>query len=289
MSNNARSSNILVTGVSSGIGAATARALLARGDRVLGTVRRPEDGADLVRAGEGRFTPILLDLAVPASIDRGFARLEEELAGAGLKGLVNNAGIALPGPVSEQPFDEIRRMFEVNFFGLVALTRACLPLLGMRPGSEAEPGMIVNVSSGAGKLAIPFLAGYVASKHALEGFSNSLRRELLPWGIPVVVVGPGNVRTPIWDKAGQEEDYAPSVFGPVYRNFLRMMREGEKKGMAAEEIGALIVRILGSESPKTRYEPVAQKFANWTLPRLLSDKMLDRMLFKTLGMRPIKS
>jgi short-subunit dehydrogenase len=177
-------------------------------------------------------------------------------------------------------------MFEVNFFGLVALTRACLPLLGV--GGErraAQPGTVINVSSGAGKLGIPFLGGYVASKHALEGFSQSLRRELMPWGIRVVVVGPGNVKTPIWNKAGDEAAYASGPFGRVYANFLRYMREGEKKGMEAEEIALLLARILDSKDPKTRYQPVAQKFANWTLPRLLPDKAMDRLLFKTLGMR----
>src|SRR5262249_6243470 len=123
-----------------------------------------------------------------------------ELGSDCLDALVNNAGIALPGPLSEQDFSEIRRMFEVNLFGLLAVTRACLPLLGMREGHPRRPGKIVNISSGAGKLSMPFLGAYVASKHAVEGLSASLRRELMPWNIPVVVVGPGNVRTPIWSK-----------------------------------------------------------------------------------------
>lgn len=278
--------NIVVSGASSGIGLATTRALLERGDTVFGTLRRASDGAELQAAYGERFRPLVLDLSQGDSIERGVQELTQLLAGAPLHGLVNNAGVALPGPLAEQPLSEIRGMFEVNFFGLVALTRACLPLLGMGGKHRAaQPGTVVNVSSGAGKLGIPFLGGYVASKHALEGFSQSLRRELMPWGIRVVVVGPGNVKTPIWNKAGDEAAYASGPFGRVYGNFLRYMREGEKKGMEAEEIALLLVRILDSKDPKTRYEPVAQKFANWTLPRLLPDKTMDRLLFKTLGMQ----
>lgn len=183
-------------------------------------------------------------------------------------------------------------MFEINFFGLVQLTRACLPLLGLETGSAGgarlHPGKIINVSSGAGKIGIPFLAAYVASKHALEGFSHSLRRELLPWKIPVVVVGPGNVKTPIWDKGGDALAYAGGRFAAVYANFLRVMRDGEKKGMAPEEVADLLARISELAKPKTRYEPVAQKFANWTLPRLLPDKALDGMFFKMLGMEGVR-
>ena len=102
--------------------------------------------------------------------------------------------------------------------------------------------MIVNVSSGAGKMSIPFLAGYVASKHALEGLSNSLRRELLPWQIPVVVVGPGNVKTPIWDKAGDDGAYDATVFGPVYPQVHRVHAHRRTKGMEAHQIAAVLLQ-----------------------------------------------
>jgi NAD(P)-dependent dehydrogenase (short-subunit alcohol dehydrogenase family) len=277
--------NVLVTGVSSGIGFATAEKLLRAGHVVVGTLRRQGDAAALRGPYGERFRPLLVDLAKPETIQTGAAELERLLAGAPLHALINNAGVALPGPLAEQPLEQIRGMFEVNFFGLVALTRACLPLLGMGSGARATPGKVINVSSGAGKIGLPFLGGYVASKHALEGFSHSLRRELLPWGIHVVVVGPGNVKTPIWNKSGDDEAYAGGLFGSVYKNFLGVMRAGEKKGMLAEEIAELLLNILDDPGPKTRYEPVAQKFANWTLPRLLPDKVLDRLLFKALGMQ----
>jgi short-subunit dehydrogenase len=157
----------------------------------------------------------------------------------------------------------------------------------MRAGHRRAPGTIVNISSGAGKISIPFLGAYVASKHALEGLSNSLRRELMPWDIQVAVVGPGNVKTPIWDKTGGEALYDHTSYGPAYRNFVRYMFAGAKKGMAAGEIADLLVKIMESPAPRPRYAPVAQKLANWTLPRLLPDRQMDRMMFKALGMKRV--
>jgi NAD(P)-dependent dehydrogenase (short-subunit alcohol dehydrogenase family) len=280
-----RSSNILITGVSTGIGHDSARAFLARGYKVFGTVRTAADASRLVSALGPRFEPLVVDVTDAAAVAREVGALTERLGDGDLGGLINNAGIALPGPLSEQSFDQIRRIFEVNLFGALAVTRACLPLLGMRTGHRSAPGTIVNISSGAGKISIPFLGAYVASKHALEGMSNSLRRGLMPWDIKVVVVGPGNVKTPIWEKTGGEESYDHTAYGPVFRNFVRFMFAGAKTGMTADEIAGLLVRIMESDAPKVRYAPVAQRFTNWTLPRLLPDRQMDRMLFKALGMK----
>jgi short-subunit dehydrogenase len=155
----------------------------------------------------------------------------------------------------------------------------------MRAGHRRAPGTIVNISSGVGKFSMPFLGAYVASKHALEGMSGSLRRELMPWDIKVVVVGPGNVKTPIWDKTGGEAIYDHTAYGPVYRNFVRYMLAGAKTGMTPDQIAELLVKVVESEAPKARYAPVAGRFANWTIPRLLPARQMDRLLFKALGMR----
>jgi NAD(P)-dependent dehydrogenase (short-subunit alcohol dehydrogenase family) len=277
--------NILITGVSSGIGQAAASAFAAQGYRVFGTVRSAADASRLTALLGDRFQPLIVDLTDDKTVERAAAAVKDAIGGGGLAGLINNAGIALPGPLADQPLDDIRRMFQVNFFGLVAMTRACLPLLGMRKDPPPTPGKVINISSGAGKLSIPFLAAYTATKHAVEGMSHSLRRELLPWNIPVVVVGPGNVRTPIWTKAANENAWDHTEFAEVYKNFLRFMFEGEKKGMAAAQIADLLVKIVETRKPKTRYAPVAQKLVNWTIPRLLPDQRLDRIIFKTLGMR----
>lgn len=277
--------HVLITGVSSGIGHAAATAFLDKGYGVFGTIRSEADAARLTSTLGERFRPLIADLTDRVAVERAIALVKDRLRGEALTALINNAGIALPGPLVDQPLDDVRKMFEVNFFGLVAMTQACLPLLGMGPLPATAPGRIINISSGAGKLSIPFLAAYTATKHAVEGMSHSLRRELLPWNIPVVVVGPGNVRTPIWAKAANENAWDHTAFAPVYKNFLRFMFAGEKKGMAASEIADLLVRIVETRKPKARYAPVAQKLVNWTIPRLLSDERLDRLMFKTLGMR----
>jgi len=275
---------VLITGVSTGIGQAAAAAFVDKGYRVLGTVRTTDDATRAATAFGVRFRSLVVDLQDGASVDRAVRTIENELGPRGLDGLINNAGIALPGPLANQPLEQVRRMFEVNFFGLVALTQACLPLLGMRAERRGTPGRVINISSGAGKLSVPFLAAYTATKHAVEGMSHALRRELLPWGIPVIVVGPGNVRTPIWGKAANENAWDHTPFAGVYKNFIRMMFAGEKKGMAAAEIANLLVTIMETRKPKTRYAPVAQKLVNWTIPRLLSDRGLDRVMYKALGM-----
>ncbi len=280
---------VLVTGVSTGIGRATVEALVRAGYRVVGTVRRPEDATGITGAREGRFHPLVLDLTDRASLEAAATKLPDLLPDGKLHALVNNAGVARPGPIQEQPFDEIRHMFEVNVFGLLEWTRLCLPLLGVGKARRVDPGRIINVSSGAGLMGIPYLSGYVASKHALEGLSHSLRRELQPWGIGVVIVGPGNVKTPIWNKVGDGAEYARGLSGNSFVNFLKAMREGEKGGMQAEEIAEVVLRILKSANPRTRYAPMDHKFFTWTIPRMLPEKTVDKMLFKAFGMKEFAS
>src|SRR5438309_10086573 len=165
---------VVVTGASSGIGAAIARDLAARGFRVFGTVRREQDCAPLEAA---RVVPVLMDVTDTASIARAGDEVTRALAGAPLAALVNNAGIPSAGPLELVPLDQLRHVLEVNLVGAVAVTQAFLPLL------KAARGRIVNISSVAGRGALPFMAPYAASKFALEGASDSLRRELLPFGV----------------------------------------------------------------------------------------------------------
>ncbi len=282
-----REKSVLVTGASSGIGHDSVEALLAAGYRVFGTARRREDADRLAREFGAGFTPLLVDVTDRNAVEQAVSAMSRELTGGCLDGLVNNAGIALAGPLSAQSFDEIRAMFEVNLFGVLSVTRACLPLLGMRSGHPRAPGRIINISSGAGKMSIPFLGAYVASKHALEGLSNSWRQELMPYEIPVVVVGPGNVKTPIWTKVPPDTAYDHTPYGGIFKNFMRFMFAGAEKGMQPAEIAAVVVAIMQAKRPKTRYAPMAQKFANWTLPRLLPDHQLDRLVYKTLGMKKL--
>ncbi len=188
---------VVVTGVSSGIGNGTARVLASHGYRVFGSVRKPGDAERLSRELGGAFTPLIFDVTDAVAVERAAAVTREALDGGRLFGLVNNAGIAVPGPLLELPVSEFRRQLEVNLVSVLTVTQAFFPLLRPRGGEADGPARIVNISSIAGKLAMPFLGAYAAAKHGLEGLSDSLRRECMPYGVDVIVIDPGSVATAI--------------------------------------------------------------------------------------------
>ena len=183
---------VVITGASTGIGRATALRLARGGFDVLAGVRREEDGAAL-RGEDGRIEPVLVDVTDADQV----AGLAERVAGAPLAGLVNNAGIAVAGPLEGIPLDEVRRQYEVNVFGLLAVTQALLEPI------RAGHGRIVNIGSIGGRVNTPFVGPYSSSKAAVRSLSAALRRELRPWGIRVALVEPGALDTPIWRKGEQ--------------------------------------------------------------------------------------
>ncbi len=170
--------SVVVTGVSTGIGHATATALVKNGFRVFGSVRKIKDAERLCRELGDRFIPLLFDVTDEAAVRAGAALVEEELNGYTLEGLVNNAGIAIAGPLSHLPIDEYRMQMDVNLVGPLIVTQAFLPLLGLDAKRQGKPGRIVNISSLAGRIGLPFLGPYSVSKHGMEGFSESLRETL---------------------------------------------------------------------------------------------------------------
>jgi NAD(P)-dependent dehydrogenase (short-subunit alcohol dehydrogenase family) len=278
--------SVVVTGASTGIGEATARVLVRNGLRVFGSVRKPSDGERLKSQIGPDFEALVFDVTDGAAIRAEAARVRELLAGETLLGLVNNAGIGIGGPLLLLGLDELRHQFEVNVFGLVAVTQAFAPLLGTDRRLTGAPGRVVNMSSVAGKLAAPFLAPYVASKHAVEGLSQSLRRELLLYGIDVIVIGPGAVATPIWDKT-QELDvdrFADTEYAAPLKKFLSTFVESGRKGLPPEDIGALVHHALTTARPRTRYAILGNPLTRWLVPRLLPDRALDRALGKQLGL-----
>lgn len=195
--------SVVVTGASTGIGWAIAKLLIGRGYRVFGSVRKQVD-ADRLRDELGAgFAPLLFDVTDEAAVLAAARTVREALGGETLAGLVNNAGIAVAGPVLELAADDFRRQMDVNVIGPVLATQAFGPLLGADPSLKGSKGRIVMISSVAGKNGNPLLAPYSTSKHAIEGLSESLRRELMLFGIDVVIVAPGAVKTPIWSKAEQ--------------------------------------------------------------------------------------
>jgi NAD(P)-dependent dehydrogenase (short-subunit alcohol dehydrogenase family) len=279
--------SVVITGASTGIGADAAIGLAAMGFRVFAGVRKAADGEALVARAAG-ITPVLMDVTDEASLARAAAGVGEALGGRRLGGLVNNAGIAIMGPLAQQPMSEIRAHFEVNTFGLIAATKAFLPLLGSEAGREGSPGRIVNISSVGGRVASPFLGAYTATKHAVESLTDSLRRELAVYGIDAVVVGPGAVRTPIWEKAEKKNAdarYAGTVWAAPMEAFARTLVEGGRKGLDPERVTQAIHHALSADKPKARYAPVPQKLTNFILPILLPKRVVDGVFVKRFGLR----
>jgi NAD(P)-dependent dehydrogenase (short-subunit alcohol dehydrogenase family) len=275
---------IVVTGTSTGIGLDTARALIARGHRVFGSLRRQAD-ADRVQAALGPdFTPLMFDVTDEAAIARAAELVKAELGAQGLAALVNNAGIAPTGPLLHQPLDEVRKVFEVNVFGVIAVTRAFLPLLGGRLDAPRPRGRIVNVSSLNGEISVPFAVAYSASKHALEAITDGLRRELWIYGIDVIAIEPGNVRTEIWDKFaafGVEKRYAATDYARALAKMPAVVAEELRKGDPVERVSEAICRAIESPRPKARYPMTAL----WHLARLTPARLLDREITKRMKIR----
>src|SRR5271170_3770473 len=203
--------SVVITGASTGIGWASAKLLLDKGFRVFGSVRKQADAEGLKSEFGANFTPLLFDITDEAAVLAAAREVRAALGGETLAGLVNNAGIAVAGPVLGLSADDFRRQMEVNVIGPVIAIQAFTPLLGSDSSLKGPKGRIVMISSVAGKSGNPLTSAYVASKHAIEGLSESLRRELMLFGIDVIIIAPGAVKTPIWGKA-EELDLS------VYRN-----------------------------------------------------------------------
>ena len=278
---------VVVTGASSGIGRATAEDLIAHGYHVFGSLRK-QSQADELQAKLGKqFTPLLLDVTDQAAISAAATQVAAVVGDEGLAGLVNNAGVAVPGPLMYQPMDQVRLHFEVHVFGPLAMIQTFLPLLGATIPQTRPPGRIVNVSSVGGKLTTPFLGAYTASKHAIESMSDALRRELNIFGIFVSVIEPGSIRTEIWEKADQQDDAAAYMHTPYGQIFAKVSKEyiaRGRGGVSPKVVAEPIRHALESPKPKTRYALPDSYIFTWLLPRMLPDRWLDRILIGQMGL-----
>ncbi|MEM7737297.1 MAG: SDR family oxidoreductase [Deinococcota bacterium] len=276
---------VVITGCSSGIGLATTAYLIERGVHVFATVRKAQDASQLQQRFADSVTPLLLDVTDEAAITKAVATVEDTLQSGTLWGLVNNAGIAVEGPLLHLTSDDLRHQLEVNLVAVHNMVKAFAPLLGSDRARTGKPGRIINISSVGGKQGAPFVGPYVASKHALEGYSESLRRELMQYGIDVIIVGPGSVKTPIWDKSAAVnlEKFASTDYGASLQRFKAYMLQEGKNGLAPEVIADVIWQALLSAKPNVRYAPVPNKFVNWTLPMLLPKRWLDRLIARNIN------
>ena len=277
---------VVVTGASTGIGEACAFRLDRLGFRVFAGVRREADGSALKRKASERLVPVLIDVTDAASIATAARTVGAAVGGAGLSGLVNNAGIVVVGPLEFLPVSELRRQLEVNVIGQIAVIQAFFPLL--RKGH----GRIVNMGSLSGKWATPFLGPYSASKFAMEALTDSLRMELRPWGIWVSIIEPGNVATPIWEKTkvvgAAIEAKLPQQAHALYRpDFAAVHKAADKltgAGIPADVVARAVTHALTSKRPKSRYVVGRDARIRVTLARLLPDRMRDALTVRLVGL-----
>jgi NAD(P)-dependent dehydrogenase (short-subunit alcohol dehydrogenase family) len=277
---------ILITGASTGIGRACALHMDKLGHQIFAGVRKESDAQSLKEAASDRLHPVMIDVTKADQISAAAREVEGLLGDAPLMGLVNNAGIGVGGPLEFIPMDDLRWQFEVNVFGQVAVTQAMLPLI--RKGNS---GRIVNVGSISGKVTTPFMAPYCASKHALEAISDAMRMELRPWNIWCSLVEPGQIQTPIWDKALQSStemrDKLPQEAGELYDAGLSAIQNaieaGSKINVPAEKVAVVVEHALLSQRPKTRYvvgtDANTANFLRW----FLSDTAFEAILRKLQG------
>jgi NAD(P)-dependent dehydrogenase (short-subunit alcohol dehydrogenase family) len=271
------SGSVVVTGASTGIGQACALDLDRRGMRVFAGVRRGADGEVLAAQASERLTPVLLDVTDEGSIANARDDVERALDGRGLDGLVNNAGVAVAGPLEFLPIDEVRRQLDVNVIGQIAVTQAFLPLI------RRARGRIVNMGSIGGRMSTAFLGPYDASKFAMEALTDSLRGELRPWGIEVSIVEPGSIATPIWDKSTNAARDLEARMGPEVRRYYgeaidamyAFADETARRGVPPQKVADAVAHAIRAKRPRTRYIVGTDAKIQSVIARVVPDRIRD--------------
>jgi NAD(P)-dependent dehydrogenase (short-subunit alcohol dehydrogenase family) len=273
--------SVLITGASSGIGAATALRLDADGMRVFAAVEDAGDGATALAGASERLTRIVLDVTDDRSINQAIALVQAQAPGA-LDGLVNNAGVGFPGPLEILPLDTLRKQLEVNVIGQVAVSQAALPLL------RQAGGRLVFVGSIGGVLASQFAGAYHASKFAIEAIADVWRQELEPDDISVILIEPSAISTPIWDKGTQELDELMATDPPElprYEERLHAFKESlesaDEHGESPEDVAEVIVKALTENRPDTRYVVGGSGKLATALKPLVPDRLADKLAEQT--------
>lgn len=279
--------NVVITGASTGIGEASSLYLAERGFRVFAGVRRDSDGRRLEKEGSGRIRALRIDVTDRASIEQAAFLVDPQVGASGLSGLVNNAGMTVAGPLEFLPLDDVRHQLEVNLMGAIAVTQAFLPLL------RRARGRVVNIGSISGRLASPLLGPYAMSKFALRAFSDSMRRELTPWGIRVSLVEPGAVDTPIWgkglDRSQRSFEDLPPEARRLYGSMVESVRARASRmaagGLPATAVAQVVHRALTRAKPRARYLVGADAKITAALVWALPDRVIDWLTQNRLRMR----
>src|SRR5580693_8218538 len=285
---NSKSKNVVVTGVSTGIGWGTTKVLISKGFRVFGSVRKQADADRLQREFGNSFVLLIMDITDAHAVNQAAQKVGSMTGDRNLVGLVNNAGMVVSGPLLYLRPSEFRRQLEVNTISPLVVIQSFAPLLGTDKKRQGPPGRIVNITSSGGKVAIPLLGAYSASKFGLEGMSDALRRELMLFGIDVVIIEPGTVNTAMYDKGEKEDlsEFKQTEYWEAVQNFQKfIVSEARKNGLSPERLGEAVHVALSTAKPKARYAVIPQRLKNWTLPRLLPTRMLDAAVSKQMGLK----
>ncbi|HEY4838573.1 MAG TPA: SDR family NAD(P)-dependent oxidoreductase [Candidatus Acidoferrales bacterium] len=281
------SKDVVVTGVSTGIGRGTTKVLISKRFRVFGSVRKQAD-ADLLQKEFGNaFVPLIMDITDADAVHQAAQKVGSMIGDRNLVGLVNNAGIVVSGPLLYLRPSEYKRQLDVNMISPLVVIQAFAPLLGTDKNRKGPAGRVVSISSSTAKVAVPLLGAYSSSKSGLEGMLDVLRRELMLFGIDVVIIEPGTVNTAMYDKGEKEDlsEFRQTEYWEAVQNFQKfIINEARTNGLAPERIGEAVHVALTTAKPKARYAVVPQRFKNWTLPRLLPARMLDAQFAKMMGL-----
>ncbi len=275
---------VVITGASTGIGAACALHLDRMGFVVFAGVRKSEDGVALQKAGSDRLIPLEIDVTDLSTIQKSHALVLEATRDRGLFGLINNAGIAVVGPLEAVPISDLRQQLEVNVVGQVAVTQVFLPLL------RHAQGRIINMGSISGLSTMPLMGPYSASKFALEAITDALRLEVQQWGIHVTIVEPGAIATPIWNKSAIEaaereaaiETELRTLYKPVVAAVRKVVGEASKRSISSDAVAKVVEDALTAPTPKTRYLVGTDAKLRALMVRLLPDRISDRLLTRIL-------
>ncbi len=274
---------ILITGVSTGIGYTSTQHLLEKGFFVFGSVRNQKDAQRLESDFGENFKALIFDVTDGKAINKAVPIVQSIVGNNGLTALVNNAGIVVSGPMQHVPIEKLDHQLNVNVLGVMRVTQSFLPLLGAEKNSAISPGRIIQMSSVSGKITAPFLGPYAASKYALEAISDALRRELFIFGIKVIILEPGPIKTPIWGKAiaTDQGDYQDTAYGKILQKRNKSIQKTEAKAIPAEEVAKIVYKSIVIKNPKTRYI-IAKKAWTYKIFDKLPDKMVDNSITKNM-------
>lgn len=273
--------SILITGCSTGIGKALVKYFLSKGFLVFGSIRTKSLAEPLEKELGEKFCSLVFDVRNRSQIEKAFSKVKSKLKGENLGILVNSAGIAKLGPVELIEPEEFKQHLETMVMGAFNCVQVFLPLLGTK-NKNSRPGKIINISSGGGTIGQPFMSSYCTSKHALEGFSESLRRELMMHKIDVIIVAPRAFKTPIWNKSnigGRVSLYEKTTYSEPFKKFSKMIKSQSEQGRDVRELAKKIYTIAKKNKPKVKYSFGPSGFL-FFLIRFLPKRFIDKLLAK---------